>query len=97
MMENAKSVCFNTRVSQNIMRKNHSGHFIRSTVMHFYQLIFVILDASRMNEHIFEASKIYENIFNASTLLLKRREHFWTRRVHFGRVAKYPIIFQCCF
>ena len=56
--------------------------------MHFYHLIFDILDASRMNEHIFKASKIYENIFYASTLLLKRRVHFWKRRVHFGRVVK---------
>ena len=41
-----------------------------------------------MNEHIFEASKIYDNIFYASTPLLKHRVHFWTRRVHFGRVVK---------
>ena len=41
-----------------------------------------------MNEHIFEASEIYENIFDASTLLLKRRVHFWTRRVYFRRVVK---------
>ena len=40
-----------------------------------------------MNEHIFEASKIYENIFDASTAF-KRREHFWTRRVHFGCPVK---------
>ena len=41
-----------------------------------------------MNEHIFEASKIYENIFDVPTLLLKRRVHFWTRRVHFGRLVE---------
>ena len=41
-----------------VEKNSKSGHFIRSTVMHFYHLIFVILDASRMNEHIFEASKI---------------------------------------
>ena len=70
--------------------------------MHFYHLIFVILDASRINRHIFEVSKIYENIFDASTLLLMCRVHFWMRRGHFGRVvdildasAKHPIIFQC--
>ena len=56
--------------------------------MHFYHLIFVNLDASRMNEHIFEASKIYENISDASSLLLKRRVYFWTRRIHFGRVVE---------
>ena len=71
--------------------------------MHFYQLVFVILDASRMNEHIFETLKIYENIFDAPTLLLNRGVHFWTRRgnillyfniiftrrVYFRRVQKY--------
>ena len=53
--------------------------------MHFYHLTFVNLGASRMNEHIFEASKI---ISDASSLLLKRRVYFWTRRIHFGRVVK---------
>ena len=41
-----------------------------------------------MNDLIFEVSKIYENIFDAPTLLLKRHVHFWTRRVHFGRVVE---------
>ena len=65
-------------------------------------IIFVILDASRMNEHIFEASKIYEDIFDGSTLLLEHRVEFGrvvemsyyismsfsTRRAHFRRVQK---------
>ena len=74
-----------------------SFHFIRSTVMHFYHLTFVILDASRMNEHIFEASKIYENIFDAPTLHLSA-VYIFGRVVYILEASwKYPIIFQCYF
>ena len=69
-------------------RKQTFYRNIRSTVMQFYHLIFVILDASRMNEHIFKASKIYEIIFDESNLFLKRCVHFCSRHIHFGRVVE---------
>ena len=64
--------------------------------MHFYHLIFAFLDASRMNEHIFEASKIYENIFNTLTLLLKRSIHF-RRVVHIFDTSKKTLNYSSIF
>ena len=53
--------------------------FICSTVMYFYHLLFVILDASRIKEHIFEPSKMYENIERVKSAF-KAPCTFWTRR-----------------
>ena len=46
--------------------------FNRFTVMHFYYLMFVILEWSNKNEHVFDVSKKIEGILGTSNLLLKR-------------------------